>query len=341
MLSLRCQRRRELSICAMAVLRHRRGLWDSKLMSRRGPSKAGELGACPLQHQARRRLLKGLVHQRSKVKAWELGACPLRHQAFQKPLTRWRLLKGLVHQWTGTQLPHDRKQKRVGDPTRTLGCSRAQGRRPGPSPDPERRQKAVATAKAWVPGASRKLVQPARLSSSPCLRKEQLGGALDGYVKPCRGMTNGSMEQQQPCCSNEETSMRTKPIAGMGSSNYDPRATCGPPRTFIRPAGCFCHRCLSCLGADSSRARSAHTVKHFLSQLYKNTSLQIGRGLPWHYTILKAFTQHAFIFTGSLCKKEELLPGWSSKCFILRSSKCFILGMRPPQRPRVIRNGYA
>ncbi|KAK1346940.1 hypothetical protein QTO34_000800 [Cnephaeus nilssonii] len=28
------------------------------------------------------------------------------------------------------------------------------------------------------------------------------------------------------------------------------------------------------------------------------------------------------------------------KCFILRSSKCFILGMRPPQRPRVIRNGY-
>ncbi|KAK1346693.1 hypothetical protein QTO34_000553, partial [Cnephaeus nilssonii] len=29
------------------------------------------------------------------------------------------------------------------------------------------------------------------------------------------------------------------------------------------------------------------------------------------------------------------------KCFILRSSKCFILGMRPPQRPRVIRNGYA
>ncbi|KAK1336891.1 hypothetical protein QTO34_002927 [Cnephaeus nilssonii] len=45
------------------------------------------------------------------------------------------------------------------------GCHRAQGHRPGPSPNPERRQKAVATAKAWVPGAGRKLVQAARLIS--------------------------------------------------------------------------------------------------------------------------------------------------------------------------------
>ncbi|KAK1343132.1 hypothetical protein QTO34_015906 [Cnephaeus nilssonii] len=74
--------RLELSVCAMAVLRHRRGLWGSELMSHRGPSKAGELGACLLQHQA-----------------------------FQKPLPRWRLLKGLVHQRTGTQLPRDRKRK--------------------------------------------------------------------------------------------------------------------------------------------------------------------------------------------------------------------------------------
>ncbi|KAK1343846.1 hypothetical protein QTO34_014400, partial [Cnephaeus nilssonii] len=76
-------RRHELSVCAMAVLRNRRGLWGSELTSRHGPSKA-----------------------------WELGACPLRHQAFQKPPLRWRLLKGLVHQWTGTQLPRDQKRKR-------------------------------------------------------------------------------------------------------------------------------------------------------------------------------------------------------------------------------------
>ncbi|KAK1338288.1 hypothetical protein QTO34_001403 [Cnephaeus nilssonii] len=73
----------ELSVCAMAVLRNRRGLWGSEPMSRRGPSKAGELGACPL---------------------W--------HQAFQKPPPRRRLLKGLVHQRTSTQLPLDRKRKR-------------------------------------------------------------------------------------------------------------------------------------------------------------------------------------------------------------------------------------
>ncbi|KAK1346157.1 hypothetical protein QTO34_000010 [Cnephaeus nilssonii] len=35
----------------------------------------------------------------------ELGACPLVHQAFQKPPAWRRLLKGLVYQWTGTQLP--------------------------------------------------------------------------------------------------------------------------------------------------------------------------------------------------------------------------------------------
>ncbi|KAK1335105.1 hypothetical protein QTO34_004685, partial [Cnephaeus nilssonii] len=83
-LSLRRQRRRELSVCAMAVLWHRRGLWGSEPTSRRGPSKAGELGACPLLHQA-----------------------------FQKPLPRRRLLKGLVHQRTGTQLPRDRKRGAV------------------------------------------------------------------------------------------------------------------------------------------------------------------------------------------------------------------------------------
>ncbi|KAK1331974.1 hypothetical protein QTO34_007651, partial [Cnephaeus nilssonii] len=149
-LSSRHQRQLKLSVCAMAVLRHRRGLWGSELTSHRGPSKAGELGACPLRHQAfqkplvgrrllkglvhqrtgtqlprdrkqkhqafqkpprRWRLLKGLVHQRSKAKAWELGACPFRHQAFQKPSPHWRLPKGLVHQRTDTQLPCDRKQK--------------------------------------------------------------------------------------------------------------------------------------------------------------------------------------------------------------------------------------
>ncbi|KAK1343798.1 hypothetical protein QTO34_014351 [Cnephaeus nilssonii] len=68
MLSSRRQWRLELSVCAMAVLRHRRGLWGSELTSHRGPSKAGEQGACPLRHQAfqkppaGRRLLKGLVH---------------------------------------------------------------------------------------------------------------------------------------------------------------------------------------------------------------------------------------------------------------------------------------
>ncbi|KAK1332795.1 hypothetical protein QTO34_006326 [Cnephaeus nilssonii] len=68
--------RHELNVCAMAVLRNRRGLWGSELTSHRGPSKAGEL-----------------------------GACLLRHQAFQKPPPSRRFLKGLVHQRTGTQLP--------------------------------------------------------------------------------------------------------------------------------------------------------------------------------------------------------------------------------------------
>ncbi|KAK1339267.1 hypothetical protein QTO34_019947, partial [Cnephaeus nilssonii] len=49
--------------------------------------------------------------------------------------------------------------------SRDAGCGRAQGCRPGPSPDPERRQKAVATAKVWVPGAGRKLVQAARIEA--------------------------------------------------------------------------------------------------------------------------------------------------------------------------------
>ncbi|KAK1346482.1 hypothetical protein QTO34_000338, partial [Cnephaeus nilssonii] len=44
-LSSRHQWRRELSVCAMAVLQNRRGLWGSELMSRPGSSKAGELGA--------------------------------------------------------------------------------------------------------------------------------------------------------------------------------------------------------------------------------------------------------------------------------------------------------
>ncbi|KAK1339902.1 hypothetical protein QTO34_018462 [Cnephaeus nilssonii] len=47
---------------------------------------------------------------RGPSKAWELGACLLRHQAFQKPPWSWRLLKGLVHQRTGTQL-HREKRK--------------------------------------------------------------------------------------------------------------------------------------------------------------------------------------------------------------------------------------
>ncbi|KAK1345043.1 hypothetical protein QTO34_013747 [Cnephaeus nilssonii] len=82
-LSSRRQRQLKLSICAMAVLRHIRGLWSSELTSHRGPSKVGEL-----------------------------GACSLRHQAFRKPPAGRRLPKGLVHQRTGTQLPCDRKQKR-------------------------------------------------------------------------------------------------------------------------------------------------------------------------------------------------------------------------------------
>ncbi|KAK1344043.1 hypothetical protein QTO34_014602 [Cnephaeus nilssonii] len=48
--------------------------------------------------------------------AGELGACPLVHQAFQKPPEWRRLLKGLVHQWTGTQLP------RFHFPSRGAGC---------------------------------------------------------------------------------------------------------------------------------------------------------------------------------------------------------------------------
>ncbi|KAK1345654.1 hypothetical protein QTO34_008117 [Cnephaeus nilssonii] len=58
--------------------------------------------------------LKGSPPQRrGPSKAWELGACLLWHQAFQKPLPpSRRLLKGLVHQQTGTQL-HCEKRKRA------------------------------------------------------------------------------------------------------------------------------------------------------------------------------------------------------------------------------------
>ncbi|KAK1340753.1 hypothetical protein QTO34_017146 [Cnephaeus nilssonii] len=85
-LSSRCQLRRQLSVCAMAVLRNRRGLWSSELTSCRGPSKAGEL-----------------------------GACLLRHQAFQKPPPHRRLLKGLVHQQTGYPAPPRSKAKAKSD----------------------------------------------------------------------------------------------------------------------------------------------------------------------------------------------------------------------------------
>ncbi|KAK1334968.1 hypothetical protein QTO34_004542 [Cnephaeus nilssonii] len=118
-LSSRRQRLLELSVCAMAVLRHRRSLWGSKLTSHRGPSKAGELGACPLRHQAfqkpspHQRLLKGLVHQRTGTQL----PCDQKQKrgswAFQKPSPRRRLLKGLVHQRTGTQLPCDRKHHQI------------------------------------------------------------------------------------------------------------------------------------------------------------------------------------------------------------------------------------
>ncbi|KAK1343757.1 LOW QUALITY PROTEIN: hypothetical protein QTO34_014310 [Cnephaeus nilssonii] len=82
-LSSHRQWQRELSVCAMAVLRNRRGLWGSKLTSRHRSSKAGA----------------GLS---------EASAEP-------------RLLKGLVHQWTGTQLHRDRKRKRrAGTPPHPL-----------------------------------------------------------------------------------------------------------------------------------------------------------------------------------------------------------------------------
>ncbi|KAK1331954.1 hypothetical protein QTO34_007631 [Cnephaeus nilssonii] len=84
-LSSRCQRRRKLSVCAMAVLQNRRGLWDSELTSHRGPSKAGELSACLLRHQAfqkpplSRRLLKGLMSFRTTFQTkrdWEESPDP-------------------------------------------------------------------------------------------------------------------------------------------------------------------------------------------------------------------------------------------------------------------------
>ncbi|KAK1333252.1 hypothetical protein QTO34_006793, partial [Cnephaeus nilssonii] len=49
---------------------------------------------------------------RGPSKAWELGACLLRHQAFQKPPPSPRLLKGLVHQRTGTQLHREKRKRR-------------------------------------------------------------------------------------------------------------------------------------------------------------------------------------------------------------------------------------
>lgn len=93
-------------------------------------------------------------------------------------------------------------------------------------------------------------------------------------------------------------------------------------------------------GRHSHLISLSQTVKSFLSQLYKNTSLQSGRALPWHCTTLKAFTQHSFIFTGSLCEKQELLlstwTNWSSKRHVLAQGLAFktaaklALEARPP-----------
>ncbi|KAK1339726.1 hypothetical protein QTO34_018281 [Cnephaeus nilssonii] len=101
----------------MAVLRNRRGLWGSELTSRCGPSKAGELGACLLRHQAFRkpppswRLLKGLVPKQTGTQLPHDRKRKRGNWAFRKPPPHWRLLKGLVHQRTGTQLHCDRKRK--------------------------------------------------------------------------------------------------------------------------------------------------------------------------------------------------------------------------------------
>ncbi|KAK1329287.1 hypothetical protein QTO34_011468 [Cnephaeus nilssonii] len=78
------------------------------------PSKAGELGPCPLGQQAVRslrqpRLLKGLVHQAIERESMELGAVLLRAQGLQKPPAPG-----------GTSGRHPvpgSKAKRVGDPT--------------------------------------------------------------------------------------------------------------------------------------------------------------------------------------------------------------------------------
>ncbi|KAK1336252.1 hypothetical protein QTO34_004057 [Cnephaeus nilssonii] len=124
--------------------------------------------------------------------------------------------------------------------SRDVGCGRAQGHRPGPSPDPERRQKAVATAKAWVPGAGRKLVQAAR---------------------PVGPERQGSQNAPWP------------------------------------------------LGAYECRAK------------------RLGAGAPRHHSDVETFPSGLQPLGNASTKR--------------RSSKCFILGMRLPQRPRVIRNGYA
>ncbi|KAK1341316.1 hypothetical protein QTO34_017720 [Cnephaeus nilssonii] len=99
----------ELSVCAMAVLWHRRGLWGSELTSRpadhqklvhhadhqkQSKAKAAGLSEASTTPEASERPGAPAIQR----KAWELGACPLRHQAFQKPPQRRRLLKGLVHQ---------------------------------------------------------------------------------------------------------------------------------------------------------------------------------------------------------------------------------------------------
>ncbi|KAK1342092.1 hypothetical protein QTO34_016845, partial [Cnephaeus nilssonii] len=136
-----------------------------------------------------------------------------------------------------------------------VGCGRAQGHRPGPSPDPERRQKAVATAKAWVPGAGRKLVQAARKigSSTFSLESEDIDMQLPLRCSHLlKALGTGSGCEQQLWCQQQVQALggtvargsKEFSVTTRGSPNEsDQRPTLGLRSVMSRPINSEpCHR---------------------------------------------------------------------------------------------------
>lgn len=97
-------------------------------------------------------------------------------------------------------------------------------------------------------------------------------------------------------------------------------------------------------GVTSRAISFPETVKSFLSQLYKHTSLQIGRTSPWHYTSFKSFyTAHIYLHRIPVWKKAGMLAThadkvelqeskWLAQGYAGKTAANVVLEARPPVR---------